>query len=202
MARTDHCPICNVAVKPENLLRHVNDTHPRHPDTPALREKLKAEPKRLAPKRAAAPIRIRGWQVGLVILIIVGGAGGYYLSQYVRPGVGQPFPCVTGPTQPPNGYHWHTQLQIYSGGAPYTIPANTGFSTGCAEPLHTHDTSGLIHVESDALRLYTIGDFFLVWGKPFDSPTQMLVNGTAAAPSPGVTLYDSETITLYYASFS
>src|SRR3989475_4379207 len=49
------------------------------------------------------------------------------------------------------------------------IPANIGFSSDCARPLHTHDTSGTIHVETDVNQNYTIGDFFLIWGKVFNS---------------------------------
>jgi len=71
----------------------------------------------------------------------------------------------------------------------------------CAEPLHTHDDSGQIHVESDTNRLYSVGDFFLIWGKSFGFPTLMQVNGTTVSPDPGVILYDQETIALTYASF-
>lgn len=199
MARTDHCPICNVAVKPENLLRHVNDTHPRHPDTPAIRERLKGEPGRITPKRTGTPIRVKGWHVAVVALIVLGGAGAYYVAPYLSPGSSQPFPCVVGINYI---YHWHTQLQIYSGGAPVTIPADVGIIPGCLEPVHTHDTTGLIHIETTVNRLYTIGDFFSVWGKPFGTPTQMLLNGTSTTQGPSATLRDQLTITLHYASFS
>lgn len=49
------------------------------------------------------------------------------------------------------------------------IPGGVGFSSTCARPLHTHDTSGTIHVETDVNQNYTIGDFFLIWGKVFNS---------------------------------
>src|SRR3989441_10893850 len=49
------------------------------------------------------------------------------------------------------------------------IPGGIGFSSTCARPLHTHDTSGTIHVETDVNQNYTIGDFFLIWGKVFNS---------------------------------
>ena len=31
-------------------------------------------------------------------------------------------------------------------------------------PLHTHDTSGTIHVESNAYRTYTLSQFLDIWG--------------------------------------
>src|SRR5207249_4606471 len=47
-------------------------------------------------------------------------------------------------------------------------------------------------------RHYTVGAFFSIWKKPFGSPTRMLVNGTAVAPTSGQTLWDQETISLTY----
>jgi len=54
------------------------------------------------------------------------------------------------------------------------IPSNVGISPGtppCLRPLHTHDGSGMIHVEPDdsSHPIYTIGDFFRIWGKEFNS---------------------------------
>ncbi len=49
------------------------------------------------------------------------------------------------------------------------IPANIGLLPNCNRPLHTHDDSGTIHVETDQPVNYTIGDFFLIWGKTFNS---------------------------------
>jgi hypothetical protein len=31
-------------------------------------------------------------------------------------------------------------------------------------PLHTHDTSGIIHVESPTVRSFTLGEFVDLWG--------------------------------------
>ena len=30
-------------------------------------------------------------------------------------------------------------------------------------PLHTHDSSGVIHVESNTVRYYTLGEFLDIW---------------------------------------
>ena len=179
-----------MTVKPENLVRHLNDIHPRHPDTPRLKEQLKSEPGRMAPKLGPRPIHIRRWHVLVVVVLLVAGIGTSYLVS--RPP--STFPCVTGPLV----YHWHARLSIVSGSTPVTIPGNVGLGFNCAEPLHTHDESGQIHVETDVNRLYTVGDFLKVWGKPFGSPTQMLVNGTAVTPTPDRTLYDQESISLTY----
>ena len=72
------------------------------------------------------------------------------------------------------------------------------------EVLHTHNADGVIHIEPDTpaqARVYSIGDFFTIWGKPFGSPSRMTVNTTDVAPSSTVGLYNSEAIILEYASF-
>lgn len=198
MAKTEHCPICNVAVKPENLLRHLDDIHPRHPDVPALRQKLREEPGRVQRRTAGPPIRVRRWQVVLVVAIVLGGVGAYYLAQALStPPV---FPCIGG--EGGQLYHWHTDLEIFSGPALVTIPANIGLNIGCIQPLHTHDSSGRIHVESDVDRLYSLGDFYAVWRKPFGSPFLMHYNETEVTPSSDVILYNDATIQVHYTSFT
>src|SRR2546426_10692529 len=92
MAKMDRCPICNVAVKPENLIRHLTDNHPRHPDRPDLLERLKEEPGRIPKRQAGRPIRVRGWQIALVAVIVLGGLGAAYLPPLLS---GTPtFPCI------------------------------------------------------------------------------------------------------------
>jgi hypothetical protein len=194
----DRCPICDVAVKPENLLRHLSDTHPRHPDTQRLSEELKSDPGRIPRRTAGRPIRVRRWQVLVLVVVVLGGVGGYFLLQSAAhpPGL----PCIGG--EGGQLYHWHAQLNIFSGPTKIVIPASIGLSAFCIEPLHTHGADGVIHVESDVNRLYSIGDFFVIWGKPFGSPSPMLVNGTAITPGATVILYNQESIELHYASFS
>jgi hypothetical protein len=196
----DHCPICDVAVRPENLLRHLNDIHPRHPDTPKLVERLKAEPGRIAARTPSRPLRVSRLQVIIVVLVILLGLVAYVVVNVSRP---SPLPCISG-----NGlaYHWHTKLVILSGGTQVTIPGSIGISFTCMEVLHTHDSDGVIHIEPDTqqqARVYTVGDFFAVWQKPFGNPTRMTLNGTAVTPSPTVGLYNTpEQIVLEYASFT
>ena len=199
MTKMDRCPICDVAVKPENLIRHLNDIHPRHPDRPDLLEKLKEEPGRVPQRKAGRPFRIRRWQIALVVMIVLGGLGAINLPPLLS-GT-PPLPCI----RQEGGllYHWHTDLSISSGAGSIEIRSGIGIATFCLEPLHTHDATGRIHIESDTAHLYSIGDFFRVWGKSFGSPTAMHVNGTAVTPSPDVILYDlPETIHLQYDSFS
>lgn len=60
--------------------------------------------------------------------------------------------------------HIHAHLDIFINGQPVTVPANIGIYNGLT-PVHTHDTSGIIHIESpDVNATYTLGQFFDIWG--------------------------------------
>jgi hypothetical protein len=67
-------------------------------------------------------------------------------------------------------YHVHAHLFILRDGVPQAVPRSIGIVEPalprCLYWLHTHDTSGIIHVESPTQRLYTLGQFFDIWGMP------------------------------------
>jgi hypothetical protein len=62
-------------------------------------------------------------------------------------------------------YHIHAHLSIFKDGRQIAIPANIGLQ-GCAYELHTHDLSGIIHVETSVFKKFSLGQFFAVWGQP------------------------------------
>jgi len=64
--------------------------------------------------------------------------------------------------------HVHTHLTILDGDDPVTVPGDIGHSDRrrFAAQLHTHDTSGILHVESPTRRTFTLGEFFDEWGVP------------------------------------
>jgi len=61
--------------------------------------------------------------------------------------------------------HTHQHLDILVHGKPVTIPANMGISSApkFISPLHTHDATGVVHVESPTIETFTLGQFFDVW---------------------------------------
>ncbi|MFC1419538.1 hypothetical protein [Streptacidiphilus cavernicola] len=86
-------------------------------------------------------------------------------------------------------YHIHSHLQIYVNGTQKNLPYGIGIrppysltNDANGSPfvgggsafyyLHTHDETGVIHVESPTKRQYTLGNFFDVWGQPL-STTQV-----------------------------
>lgn len=67
--------------------------------------------------------------------------------------------------------HTHQHLDLDVDGHRVQVPALVGIDPAAGlAPLHVHDTSGVIHVESPVVRTYTLGQFFAVWGVRF-SPT-------------------------------
>jgi len=70
--------------------------------------------------------------------------------------------------------HIHQHLDLFVDGRKVTVPANVGIDPSGAfiSDLHTHDTTGIIHVESPTEQQFTLGQFFAVWAVPL-SATQI-----------------------------
>ena len=67
------------------------------------------------------------------------------------------------------GYHVHAMLRVYVDGRREPVPADIGFDPqdGFTSPLHTHDSTGLVHIESAERFPFTLGQFFTIWGVKF-----------------------------------
>ena len=59
--------------------------------------------------------------------------------------------------------HIHADVQVFVHGLQEPVPANVGIS-GAIQSLHTHDATGVVHMESSKARTFTLGEFFDVWG--------------------------------------
>lgn len=88
-------------------------------------------------------------------------------------------------------FHVHAHLDMIVDSKQVTIPAGIGIKQNqCLYWLHTHDTSGVIHIESPTQSKFTLGQFIQVWDStPGISPTfeelthgdknlKVFVNGT------------------------
>jgi hypothetical protein len=104
-------------------------------------------------------------------------------------------PCLT---QELPAQHIHIHLVVLEDGANVTVPAGIGVgrpwgvdpdgfvSTGsCFAWIHTHDTTGVVHIVGPEEKSYNLGQLFSVWGHPlavdgafnFTGPVAVLVNG-------------------------
>ena len=93
-------------------------------------------------------------------------------------------------------FHVHAHLDLIVDSKPITIPAGIGIKPNeCLYWLHTHNTSGVIHIESPQQTTFTLGQFIQVWDNtPGISPTfedvthgdkniRVFVNGTEVKDS-------------------
>ncbi len=81
-------------------------------------------------------------------------------------------------------FHIHSHLAVFVDGGVKLIPGGVGIGPpleerngvvlggSCFSWLHTHDRTGILHIESPVTRVYTLGNFFHVWGQPL-SATQV-----------------------------
>jgi hypothetical protein len=64
-----------------------------------------------------------------------------------------------------NAIHIHAHLDVSVDGKSVAVPGGIGigWSSQGISPLHTHNASGVIHIESPVNRAYTLGEFFTEW---------------------------------------
>jgi hypothetical protein len=64
--------------------------------------------------------------------------------------------------------HIHSHLDVFVDGKAVTVPAEVGIDEARQQisPLHTHDTSGVVHIESPVKKDFTLGEFMTEWNVP------------------------------------
>lgn len=79
-------------------------------------------------------------------------------------------------------FHIHAHLDIFINGQNYTVPALIGITNSCLYWLHTHDETGIIHIESPVNRTFSLGQFFDIWKQKFSN--NQIFNNTANSTNP------------------
>lgn len=79
-------------------------------------------------------------------------------------------------------YHVHTHLSIFLNGEALAIPGHIGIvetsaTAECFYNLHTHDSSGKLHVEAPAPGMFTLGQLFAIWGQPLETTNVAGITG-------------------------
>lgn len=107
-------------------------------------------------------------------------------------------------------YHIHPELKIIINGVSQIISANIGIQPTCMTSIHTHDSSGVIHIEAPVQKDFVLGDFFTVWKKSFDkehildktvdqnSTLTITVNGNLVDTYENTVLHDKDQIIITY----
>jgi hypothetical protein len=91
--------------------------------------------------------------------------------------------------------HIHQHLDVFDNGRRVIVPAGIGIGDTFISPLHTHDTSGVMHVESPTIRPFTLAEFFGVWGAPL-AHAKVYVDGKRSIP--GVRLEPHQEIAVVF----
>jgi hypothetical protein len=130
------------------------------------------------------------------------------LASVTTAGAGQPVDGIRCDRAEQVAYHIHADLAIFVNGVQRQVPAGIGvgpprqtagsgrdaFVDGgsCLYWLHTHAGDGVIHVESPSEQVYTLGQFFDIWGQPLSASqvgpaagqVTTFVNGTVVTGNP------------------
>lgn len=150
------------------------------------------------------------WGVGAAIVIVGLLVWGKFTSEIAHSKISNRDVALICTTDMATQFHIHPHLEIVISGQRQVIPANIGISASCMHPLHTHDASGTLHVESPEARDFTLSDFFAVWGKTFNKDQildskvddthviRVMVNGQAVNTYENTILRDKDQIVISY----
>lgn len=144
----------------------------------AKQHRVAARPDRRAGRRARRRPETRKQEIPILPIVVGGVLAVMLIGLFVwyKVASGGPSPTNTQPianVQCNSGEqlasHYHVHVDILYQGTPVPIPANTGIKSSCLYWLHTHDDSGVVHVEipkDQAKNQFTLGQFFKIWGQP------------------------------------
>ncbi len=118
----------------------------------------------------------------------------------LRGGRGQTVDGIACGSQEYATLHVHSQLTLFYNGKQMQVPEFIGFAPslagGCLYWIHTHDGSGVIHIESPQISPpqggpYTLGMLFDIWGVPLQRDNVAGLKGPVTAYVNG-SQYDGE----------
>jgi len=110
-------------------------------------------------------------------------------------------------------FHIHAKLNIFINGQNYTLPALIGITDDCLYWMHTHDETGIIHIESPIQKTFTLGQFFDIWKQKLSNnqilnyttdinhPASVYVNGTKVSNGTNfrdINIHSHDVIALIY----
>lgn len=160
LLETDKCLVCGTTVKKENLKGHYEKVHPK-------RVGVMTQPKTFV-KPASFFRSHRRRNIAVLSLVVLAVIGVSIVAARM----------IDASTMK---MHVHPELSATINGSPFTIPAQIGIDGNLwrdhsldqygmqgMSPLHTHDSGGTLHVESNTVRDFTLRELLAVWGESID----------------------------------
>ncbi len=139
------------------------------------RQEKRREDPRWSEEGQRRAVRVRpSTTIGLIAVgvLVVVGLVSVIIRQHQTPATSVMYPAVDHiPCQhtEQGGAHFHAHVTIYINGKRILIPANIGIAPdgSCLYWLHTHDDSGVIHIEAPTGSSFTFGNFLDIWEQRF-----------------------------------
>ncbi len=202
------CPECGQSVKLENMKRHFTNVHPGKDPSAAISDQEHREIVRASRPGGRAFYRSRAFQALVVIVLLV--TVGYFGLPYIlgaHSGSGDQIVTYCGVEG--SVEHYHPLLVINDNGVAQHLPYDSSQSAdigainsptytnpayycpgGQLHVLHTHDGSGIIHIELSwsPSSAPTLGEFFQIWGQTLTPAGVWTYSGHVTAQ-----MYDSDT---------
>ncbi|SMH71256.1 hypothetical protein [Candidatus Nitrosotalea okcheonensis] len=116
---------------------------------------------------------------GVIVGIVYAG----YMSNNASPSAAPAVDGIECNTSEITTFHIHAHLDFYVNSNHLTVPERIGIvDNKCLYWLHTHDSSGVIHIESPKSQEFTLGQFMDIWKASGDFPiygatAKIFVNG-------------------------
>ena len=153
------CDICSKSFySRKQLKQHTLDTHSK------VNKSDVTKPVKKSFKLSSKLIAIIG------AIAVIGGIGIYFA---MAPHTLIPtIPTIDGiacNSMEQSAFHIHAHLDIIINGVNFLVPSQIGIPGNCFYWLHTHDESGIIHIEAPMQRDFTLGQFFDIWNKKLNN---------------------------------
>jgi hypothetical protein len=105
-------------------------------------------------------LRRSAYSLAAILLLIA-------LGQQTASGAadGKPIAGIQCEHQEYGNFHIHAHLDIFTDGKVVAVPAMIGIlpAQKCLYWMHTHDDSGIVHIEAPKKRAFTLAQFFDLW---------------------------------------
>lgn len=127
-------------------------------------------------------------KIGFIIVVAAGVALARFAAAPAAT-AGKPIGGIQCERQEYGDFHIHAHLDIFVDGKAYEVPPFIGIveAEKCLYWLHTHDPSGVVHVEAPVKRVFTLAQFFEIWKATAKPPPvakqapKIFVNGKKAS---------------------
>lgn len=153
--------------------------------------------------------KFKNWMYGIGVVVVLGGLFAWPIinddsKALVKAWDEVDVDCLSGGHQVAQ-LHIHPQIRITVDGSPESIPDDMGSVRACTmAEIHTHDSSGTLHVESTlSSKEFNLGQFLVVYGEPLEREgynLEVRVNGEASEASADLVFEDRQVIELIYTS--